>query len=51
MQDKNSAGSSTVEGLVAVFIEPEDEIESGRFIGLTQWRTKRAPGHQRVGRG
>ena len=51
MEEEKSAGSSTVEGLDAVFIEPEDENESGRFIGLTQWRTKRAPDHQRVGRG
>ena len=44
MEDENSAASSTYGGLVAVFIEPEDENESGRFIGLTQWRKKRGIG-------
>ena len=38
-------------GVVAVFIEPEDENKSGRQIGLVQWRTKRASDHLRGGAG
>ena len=50
MEDRKSAGSSSVgRGLVAVFIEPEDEKKSCRLIALIQWRTKRAPDHLRVG--
>ena len=50
MEDEESAGSSSVgRGLVAVFIEPEDENKSGRLIALIQWRTRIAPHHLRMG--
>ena len=51
MEDKKSAGSSTGGGLVAVFIEPEDENKSDGLIGPVQWRTKRASDYLRVGAG
>ena len=51
MEDKKSAGSSTGGGLVAGFIEPEDENKSGGVIDPAQGRTKRASDHLRVGAG